>query len=138
MAQERSIEVKVGVLILVSLGILAGFILVMGGLNFEKTYTLYVDFDNPGGLQSGAPVRVAGAQQEGAAFSTARPPSGAKRDQQAPPDKPRARQFMPRREQPAYSRGSEEVHAQAPRIGRAPLRDARFSMASHGANCRAR
>jgi phospholipid/cholesterol/gamma-HCH transport system substrate-binding protein len=62
MAQERSIEVKVGVLILVSLGILAGFILVMGGLNFEKTYTLYVDFDNPGGLQSGAPVRVAGVK----------------------------------------------------------------------------
>src|SRR5262245_66148097 len=62
MAQERSIEVKVGVLILVSLGILAGFILVMGGLNFEKAYTVYVDFDNPGGLQSGAPVRVAGVK----------------------------------------------------------------------------
>ena len=34
----------------------------MGGLSFEKTYTLYVDFDNPGGLQSGAPVRVAGVK----------------------------------------------------------------------------
>jgi phospholipid/cholesterol/gamma-HCH transport system substrate-binding protein len=62
MAQERSIEVKVGILILVSLGILAGFILIMGGLNFEKTYTVYVDFDNPGGLQSGAPVRIAGVK----------------------------------------------------------------------------
>ena len=62
MAQEKSIEVKVGVLILVSLGILAAFVLVMGGLSFEKTYTLYVDFDNPGGLQSGAPVRVAGVK----------------------------------------------------------------------------
>jgi phospholipid/cholesterol/gamma-HCH transport system substrate-binding protein len=62
MAQERSIEVKVGVLILVSLGILAAFILIMGGLNFEKTYTIYVDFDNPGGLQSGAPVRIAGVK----------------------------------------------------------------------------
>ncbi len=62
MAQEKSIEVKVGVLILVSLGILAAFILIMGGLNFEKAYTLYVDFDNPGGLQSGAPVRVAGVK----------------------------------------------------------------------------
>jgi phospholipid/cholesterol/gamma-HCH transport system substrate-binding protein len=59
MAQERSIEVKVGVLILVSLGILAAFVLVMGGLNFEKTYAVSVDFDNPGGLQSGAPVRIA-------------------------------------------------------------------------------
>ena len=62
MAQEKSIEVKVGVLILVSLAILAGFILIMGGLNFEKTYTVYVDFDNPGGLQTGAPVRIAGVK----------------------------------------------------------------------------
>jgi phospholipid/cholesterol/gamma-HCH transport system substrate-binding protein len=62
MAQERSIEVKVGALILVSLAILGGFMLVLGGLSFEKTYTVYVDFDNPGGLQSGAAVRVAGVK----------------------------------------------------------------------------
>lgn len=62
MAQEKSIEVKVGVLILVSLGILAAFVLIMGGLSFEKTYAVYVDFDNPGGLQTGAPVRVAGVK----------------------------------------------------------------------------
>jgi phospholipid/cholesterol/gamma-HCH transport system substrate-binding protein len=62
MAEERSIEVKVGVLILVSLGILAAFVLVMGGLNFQKTFPVYVDFDNPGGLQSGAPVRIAGVK----------------------------------------------------------------------------
>jgi len=60
MAQERSIEVKVGILILVALGILGGFVLVMGGLSLEKTYAIYVDFDNPGGLQTGAPVRIAG------------------------------------------------------------------------------
>lgn len=62
MAQEKSIEVKVGILILVSLGILAAFVLIMGGLSFEKTYTVYVDFDNPGGMQSGAPVRIAGVK----------------------------------------------------------------------------
>lgn len=62
MAQEKSIEVKVGILILVSLGILAAFVLIMGGLSFEKTYTIYVDFDNPGGLQAGAPVRIAGVK----------------------------------------------------------------------------
>ncbi len=62
MAQEKSIEVKVGVLILVSMAILGAFILVMGGLSFEKTYPIYVDFDNPGGLQSGAPVRIAGVK----------------------------------------------------------------------------
>ncbi len=60
MAQERSIEVKVGILILVALGILGGFILVMGGLSFQKTYAIYVDFDNPGALQTGAPVKIAG------------------------------------------------------------------------------
>ena len=62
MAQERSIEVKVGVLILVSVVILGGFILVMGGLSFQKTYAVYVDFDNPGGLQTGAPVKMAGVK----------------------------------------------------------------------------
>jgi phospholipid/cholesterol/gamma-HCH transport system substrate-binding protein len=60
MAKERSIEVKVGALILVSLVILGGFILVMGGLSFEKTYPVYVDFDNPGGLQAGAAAKLAG------------------------------------------------------------------------------
>jgi len=62
MAQERSIEVKVGALILVSLVILGAFILIMGGLSFQKTYTVYVDFDNPGALQSGAAVRIAGVK----------------------------------------------------------------------------
>jgi len=62
MAQERSVEVKVGALILVSLAILGAFILVMGGLTFQKTYAVFVDFDNPGSLQSGAPVRVAGVK----------------------------------------------------------------------------
>jgi phospholipid/cholesterol/gamma-HCH transport system substrate-binding protein len=60
MAQERSIEVKVGVLILVSLVILGGFVFIMGGVSFEKKYVVYADFDNPGGLQAGAPVRMAG------------------------------------------------------------------------------
>lgn len=59
---QRSIEVKVGVLLLVALGLLAGFVVVMGGLNFRPTYTIYVDFDNPGGLKSGAPVRIAGVR----------------------------------------------------------------------------
>ena len=59
---QRSIEVKVGILILVALGLLGGFVVIMGGLSFEPTYEVYVDFENPGGLQSGAPVRVAGVK----------------------------------------------------------------------------
>jgi phospholipid/cholesterol/gamma-HCH transport system substrate-binding protein len=58
-SQESSIEVKVGALILVSLGILSAFILVMGGISMQKTYPVFVDFDNPGGLQTGAAVRIA-------------------------------------------------------------------------------
>lgn len=60
MSQQRSIEVKVGILILVALGLLGGFIVVMGGLSFESTYRVNVDFVNPGGLQAGAPVRLSG------------------------------------------------------------------------------
>jgi phospholipid/cholesterol/gamma-HCH transport system substrate-binding protein len=59
---QRSIEVKVGILILVALVLLGGFVIVMGGLSFEPTYKVYVDFENPGGLQSGAPVRIAGVK----------------------------------------------------------------------------
>ncbi len=62
MAQEKSIETKVGVLILVALLILGAFVLVMGGVSFKKKFTIFVDFDNPGGLQSGAPVRLAGVR----------------------------------------------------------------------------
>jgi len=62
MASPRSIEVKVGILILSALGLLAMFILVMGGVNFESTYSIFVDFDNPGGLQNGAPVKIAGVK----------------------------------------------------------------------------
>jgi len=35
---------------------------IMGGLSFEPTYTVYVDFENPGGLQTGAPVKIAGVK----------------------------------------------------------------------------
>src|SRR5580704_7878215 len=62
MSEARSIEVKVGALILVAMVVLGGFVLVMGGLSFEKTYPVYVDFDNPGGLLSGAAVRIGGVK----------------------------------------------------------------------------
>jgi len=62
MASARSIEVKVGLLILTAVVLLAGFILVMGGISFEPTFGVTVGFDNPGGLQSGAPVKIAGVK----------------------------------------------------------------------------
>jgi phospholipid/cholesterol/gamma-HCH transport system substrate-binding protein len=62
MAQSRSIEVKVGMLILVGVGLLAALILVMGGISFNRRFPLYVDFENPGGIQPGAPVKIAGVR----------------------------------------------------------------------------
>src|SRR5688572_15697205 len=55
-------EMKVGALILASVVLLIAFVVVMGGLSLQPTYRVLVDFDNPGGLQSGAPVRIAGAR----------------------------------------------------------------------------
>lgn len=62
MASPRSIEVKVGILILTAIGLLVAFIVIMGGVNFQPTYPIFVEFDNPGGLQAGAPVKIAGVK----------------------------------------------------------------------------
>ena len=70
--EGNAIEVKVGALILASLGILAAFVLVMGGLSFEKTFTVFVDFDNPGGGSIGRPR--AGGWCEGRVGERARVP----------------------------------------------------------------
>ncbi|MBK8169495.1 MAG: MCE family protein [Sandaracinaceae bacterium] len=55
-----SIEARVGLLVLVSGALLAVFVFVLSGVTLKKTYTLYVDFDNPGAVQTGAPVRIGG------------------------------------------------------------------------------
>lgn len=60
MATARSLEVKVGLLVLVGIGLLAALLLVMGGVSLARHRTVRVDFANPGGLQTGAPVKVAG------------------------------------------------------------------------------
>ncbi|HTM46259.1 MAG TPA: MlaD family protein, partial [Polyangiaceae bacterium] len=62
MSSQRTIEVRVGILIMLSLTMLAGFIVIMGGVNFEPQFTVNVDFDNPGGLKTGAPVKLAGVK----------------------------------------------------------------------------
>lgn len=57
---QRSMEMKVGGLIVASLVLLVGFIVLLGGLSLQPTFRVFVTFDNPGGLQSGAPVRISG------------------------------------------------------------------------------
>jgi phospholipid/cholesterol/gamma-HCH transport system substrate-binding protein len=49
-------------LIIISLALLGGFVIIMGGLSLEPTFRVFVDFENPGGLQSGAPVRISGVK----------------------------------------------------------------------------
>lgn len=55
-----SLEVRVGLLVLVAVALLGGFLFVLGGYGFEEGYTVYVDFDNPGNVKPGAQVTIAG------------------------------------------------------------------------------
>jgi phospholipid/cholesterol/gamma-HCH transport system substrate-binding protein len=59
-ASERSLEVRVGALIIASLGLLGAFVLVLGGVSLGDTYEISADFRNPGAVQPGAPVKVSG------------------------------------------------------------------------------
>lgn len=59
---QRSMEMKVGALIVVSLVLLVGFIVLLGGLSLKPTFRVFVEFEDPGGIQSGAPVRISGVR----------------------------------------------------------------------------
>ena len=41
---------------------MGGFLFVLGGVNLKGGFNVYVDFNHPGGLKPGAPVRVAGVR----------------------------------------------------------------------------
>ena len=62
MAAARSIEVKVGLLVLVAAGLLGALVLVMGGVHLGRRFPVQVDFNNPGALQNGALVKIAGVR----------------------------------------------------------------------------
>ena len=53
---------RVGALILVAVGLIAVFVMLMTGITFQPTNTVYVSFHNPGGLTTGAPVRISGVK----------------------------------------------------------------------------
>ena len=59
---QRSIEIRVGALIIVAVGLLAAFAVLMTGWTFQPTITVFVSFQNPGGLTAGAPVRISGVK----------------------------------------------------------------------------
>jgi phospholipid/cholesterol/gamma-HCH transport system substrate-binding protein len=58
--RERGLEFKVGLLIVVALALLVGFVFVLGNFSLGSGYTLYVDYDFSGNVQPGAPVKVSG------------------------------------------------------------------------------
>ncbi|MEM1347212.1 MAG: MlaD family protein, partial [Myxococcota bacterium] len=58
--QGIALEVKVGALILFSLGLLAAFIFVLGDFSVGTRFEFYVEFENAGGLKPGADVAIAG------------------------------------------------------------------------------
>lgn len=53
-----SIEARVGLLVLVALGLLGAFVFVLGDVTLAEQYTIYVDYENPGNVQPGAPVNI--------------------------------------------------------------------------------
>ncbi|HEY4179187.1 MAG TPA: MlaD family protein [Kofleriaceae bacterium] len=60
MARERTLEFKVGLMILVAAGILVGFVLILGNVSLRSGFTIALDYDYVGNLQKGAPVKVSG------------------------------------------------------------------------------
>lgn len=58
--KETAIEVKVGALVLFSLALLVGFVLILGDFSLSDDFTVYVEFENAGGLKPGADVALAG------------------------------------------------------------------------------
>lgn len=58
--KEKSIEVKVGALVLFSIVLLIGFVVLLGDFSLSKGFTFHVDFQNAGGLKPGADVAIAG------------------------------------------------------------------------------
>jgi len=60
--KEFSLEVRVGLLVVVGLAAMGALLFQLAGLHLEKGYAVYVDFNNPGGVKSGAPVRIAGVR----------------------------------------------------------------------------
>lgn len=57
---RRGTEIKVGILVIVCLAILGGFVYILGNFSLSEGSHFYVDFDFVGNLANGAPVKVAG------------------------------------------------------------------------------
>ncbi|MGZ4779324.1 MAG: MlaD family protein, partial [Thermoanaerobaculia bacterium] len=56
----KSLELKVGALILLSVALLGGFVALLGNFSLRGGHKIYVDFDFSGNIQSGAAVKISG------------------------------------------------------------------------------
>lgn len=61
-ASNRGMAIRVGALIVVALGLLAGFLIAFGGFSFGEVKAYTVELGDAGGLQAGAPVKIAGVR----------------------------------------------------------------------------
>lgn len=59
---DDGVKIKVGALVLVSLGLLVGFVALLGTFSVGERLPLVIELDDSGGLLSGAPVRIAGVR----------------------------------------------------------------------------
>ena len=59
---ERGTKIKVGVLVIVSLSLLVGFVGVLGTFSFGKQLTYFIELSDSGSILAGAPVKIAGVR----------------------------------------------------------------------------
>jgi phospholipid/cholesterol/gamma-HCH transport system substrate-binding protein len=58
--EDKKLQIKVGLLVLLAAGLLGGFIFVLGDFSVGKGFSFHVTFSSSGDLAQGAAVRVAG------------------------------------------------------------------------------
>ena len=59
---NRSLEIKVGLFLLVAVAILVGFLFILGTFDFGSGHVIHLQFPNTGGLRNGAKVKISGVQ----------------------------------------------------------------------------
>lgn len=61
-ANQTGLKIKVGALILASLGLLVGFVFLLGDVSLAEQRTLYIEFSDSGSMLKGAPIKIAGVR----------------------------------------------------------------------------
>lgn len=59
---ERSLEMRVGLVVLATVAVLVVFVLLIGDVHFAKQYKFYLEFKFSGAVAAGAPVKISGVK----------------------------------------------------------------------------